>query len=250
MDVNESSSEKSVKKSYTEARVTLFQKEGDPNFLAVNNFNALGLSPKEKYPGVTRVLGATKDQAGLQAWRDRVGEEEADRILTESQVIGTSLDMILEKSFSADFDEDSYKTEVGFKLYKQLKKFLTKIDPIALQLKLWSDKQKICGFLDCLGYYDGELSLIDFKNSRSEKREEYLEDYYIQCTMYCIMIYELTGIVVKQIVLLIAVRNSAFPQILTRKTGNYLEKSIKRIKEYYRIIDSATNDNPVTNSTC
>lgn len=227
------------KRFYQEARATVFSREDDPIFNAINTFHTSGLTPKEKYPGVTRVLSATKDQTGLQVWRDRVGELEADRILAESQVIGTSLDMIIEKSFSADFVQISYKDEVGYKLYLQLKKHLAKVDPIALQLKLWSDKLKVMGFIDCLGYYDGKLSLIDFKNSRSEKKEEYVEDYYLQCTLYCMMLYELTGVSVKQIVLLIAVRNSAFPQILIKKTGNYIEKSLSKIKDYNRVLSNA-----------
>lgn len=221
-------------------RHTIFTYEEDGLSQTISNYFASGHTSKERYPGVTRVLSKTKDQSGLDRWRARVGEEEADRILTESQAIGTSLDNIIEKSFLSDFVEENYRSDLGFNLYLQIKPFLKKIKPIGLQLNLWSDKLRIMGFCDCLGYYDGKLSLIDFKNSRSNKSEEYISDYYLQCTIYCMMFLEMTGIPITQIVLIIAVRDSTFPQVITQKVGNFLEASIKRIKEYHLGIESGT----------
>lgn len=188
--------------------------------------------------GVTKVLGATADKSFLELWRIRVGEEEADRIVKESQEIGNSLDDLLLKSFLPNFDENEFLREKGFSLYKQLSLPLRKIDPIAMQLKIWNEKYKIMGYIDCLGYYNGELSLIDFKNSRSFKRPEYYHDYLLQCTMYCIILKLLLNITVKQVVLLIGVRDSASPQIVIERTKDYVKDALKRINDYHAINDN------------
>lgn len=212
----------------------LFQKD-NPDFIAVNKVYETNPELLERYPGATKILSGTKDMSGLDAWRARVGDEEADRILLESQVIGNSLDMILYEYFKPTFNEDDYKNEVGFFLYKQLKPRLKHIDPIGLQIKIWSDKLKVMGYLDCLCYYKGVLSLVDFKNSKKIKTPEYLEDYYLQCTIYCMLLKDMFGINVRQIVLLIGIRENIYPQVEVQQTKDYVREAIKRIKEYYRL---------------
>ena len=46
----------------------------------------------------TRILDGTKDKSGLEAWRKRVGEEEANRITEEGISIGKSMHKYLENS--------------------------------------------------------------------------------------------------------------------------------------------------------
>lgn len=190
------------------------------------------------YAGVTKVLDKTSDKTFLEEWRARVGDEEADRIIKESQDIGNSLDGLILESFKEGFQEKDYLGEEGFYLFKQLSNSLRKIKPVALQLKIWSDKYKIMGYLDCLGYYNGELSLIDFKNSRRKKLPDHYHNYLLQCTLYCIILKVLLNIEVKQIVLLIGVRDSASPQIVIERTKDYVKEAYNRIIEY-----NALNDN-------
>lgn len=200
----------------------------------VEKFQAEGNKPLEKYPGVTKVLSGTKDMTGLNAWRDRVGHEEADRIVNESKAIGSSLDKIFNDSLSTDmFEESLYKDEVGFKLYRQLKPYIARTKPVAVQMKVWSDHMKMMGYLDCLGFYDDTLTLIDCKNSKNEKKEEYLEDYFLQCTAYSMMLYDMLGIKIRQLALFIARRDSSFPQIIVRDIKPWVPEVLKRVKTYY-----------------
>lgn len=220
-------------------RVITFDTQDDVSKAVIDFVNSGVNIEKGIYAGVTKVLSATSDKSFLEEWRKRVGDEEADRIIKESQDIGNSLDSLLLNSFLDGFNEDEFLKESGFFLYKQLKLPLRKIKPIALQLKLWSVDYEIMGYLDCLGYYDGELSLIDFKNSKRFKEPEHYHDYLLQCTMYCIMIKKLLGINVKQVVLLIGVRNSSSPQIVKKRTKDYVKEAISRINEYHRIKSTA-----------
>ena len=49
-----------------------------------------------KLPSVTTILGETKDKSGLEKWRKRVGEKEADRISNLSMSRGTIMHRLIE----------------------------------------------------------------------------------------------------------------------------------------------------------
>lgn len=194
--------------------------------------------PKEKYPGVTKVLSKTKDTSGLDAQIARVGQEEADRIVEESKAIGSSLDKIFNDSLGENrnnFNPSLYKGEPGLKLYQQLEPSIKEIEPVAVQLKVQSDTLKMMGYLDCLGIYRGKLTLIDCKNAKREKTEEYLFDYYLQTTAYSMMIYDMFGIKVEQIALFIARRDISFPQIIVKDYKQYIPEVLKRVRDYYSV---------------
>lgn len=191
---------------------------------------------ERKYYGVTKVLSETKseeDKASLQAWRDKVGEEKAEAILQESLKIGNSLDMMIEKFLAGTLGEiKQYKDEPGLKLFYQMKPVLENIDTIGLQIHMYSDKYKIQGYLDCIGVKNGVLTMIDFKNSRSRKSDKYIRDYFLQASIYCLLIHEMTGIVIKDIMIILGIRDSFSTQIATAKLKDYIVEAKERISKF------------------
>lgn len=189
--------------------------------------------PSGKYPGVTRVLSETGDKEGLKKWIESVGQEEADRILNESRVYGSSFDRLAEQFVLGNLDEDKAAEEPGFVLFNQLKPHLKQITTIGTQLKLWSDKLRVLGRPDVVGEFDDILSVIDVKNSRKTKQEKYVTDYFLQCTMYALMLKERTGVFPEQVVLLIADRSSYWPQVFKRETREFVMEAKKRLELYH-----------------
>ena len=59
-------------------------------------------TPSGTTPSVTTILSKTKDQTGLNAWKARVGEQEAQRIVTEAAGVGTALHNNLEKFLAGE----------------------------------------------------------------------------------------------------------------------------------------------------
>ena len=49
-----------------------------------------------KLPSVTTILGQTKDMSGLEKWKKRVGEKEANRISSLSMSRGTIMHRLIE----------------------------------------------------------------------------------------------------------------------------------------------------------
>ena len=45
----------------------------------------------------------------------------------------------------------------------------------------------VAGQNDCVAEYRGKLSVIDFKTANKEKIEEWVDNYFLQCTAYALM---------------------------------------------------------------
>src|SRR6056300_2066597 len=59
-------------------------------------------TPDGSYPSITTILGKTANQAWLQAWKDRVGEEEAARISKIATDRGTLVHEYAERYFNGE----------------------------------------------------------------------------------------------------------------------------------------------------
>ena len=100
---------------------------------------------------------------------------------------------------------------------------------------LYSDKLKCAGQVDCIAEFDGELSIIDFKTSRKEKKEEWITSYFIQASFYAAAFLERTGIAIKQAVIIITVDDGQ-SQVFKINTYDYLQHFVevrKKFKEMY-----------------
>ena len=82
---------------------------------------------------------------------------------------------------------------------------LDRIDNIIAQEKaLYSLRLGVAGTVDCIADFDGELSIIDFKTSKAPKPREWIEGYFVQAAAYSCMLYELTGLKAKKLVIIMA----------------------------------------------
>lgn len=195
---------------------------------------------KKKYYGATRVLSETKseeDKEILQAWRNNVGEEKAEAILQESMKFGNSLDMMVEKYLQPGFDLSQYDNEVGKKLFLQMQPILDKLRPVGMQVHLYSDKYRVQGYVDAICYMrnekgEYELTIVDFKNSRKKKNEDSVNDYALQVSIYAILLYHMTGIFIKKLAIIVAVRNELRSQIFRFDLKDYIVEANCRISEF------------------
>ena len=187
------------------------------------------------YPSITTVIGNNaKKQAGLAKWRARVGKEKAAAISSRSAARGTAFHSITEDYLNKCLDIDQYKdTPLPVVMFEQTKKTLDRISNIYLQeAALYSDNLEVAGRVDCIGEFDGDLSIIDFKTSAEPKRELYLYDYFVQETAYACCLQELYGITVKQLVTIVACENGETQVVIKPPKKEYLLKLIQYIDEY------------------
>jgi genome maintenance exonuclease 1 len=140
-------------------------------------------------------------------WRKKVGEEEANRVTKQATSRGTDMHTLVEH-YLQNNDYDSEVLPISKFLFQILKPELKKINNIhALEGALYSKRLGIAGTVDCIAEYNGELAIIDFKTSKKPKPREWIEHYFVQCMAYGCMLYELTGISVKKLVILMSCEN-------------------------------------------
>ncbi len=173
-----------------------------------------------KLPSVTTVLSEMSDKSGLDEWRKRVGDAEADRISKFAANRGTFMHSLHEHYLDARFihniekplqqafinamkecsDLTKEEMEVGKNLFLQFHNnsdFYDRIDSIMFQeIPLWS-------FIG--GGYAGRMDLsiygkpktpkvIDFKTSKKPKKEEWIDGYKMQTAAYSVALHERHGI--------------------------------------------------------
>ena len=164
------------------------------------------------YPSVTTVIGEKKKKSILE-WRRKVGEDEANAISKRATTRGNKCHKLAE-DYLSNKPLDRYRDDVlSLGLFHQIRPYIDKINNIhALEESLYSHTLKLAGRVDCIAEYDNELAIIDFKTSTKFKREEWIQDYFSQETAYAIMFQELTGLMPKKLVTIIACETGT-PQV-------------------------------------
>lgn len=186
-----------------------------------------------KYPSVTTVLGA-KEKPWLEDWRNSLGPAKAAKETKRCADRGTAVHEMAEHYLNNVDDPTSGHDMANVKLFNQLKFRLNKINNIrAQEVGLYSNVLKLAGRVDCVGEYDGVLSIIDFKTSNNNKGDDMIEDYFLQCTAYAIMYEEMYGEFIEDIVVLIAVEKGMMPLLFKRKIDDYVEPLVERINMFY-----------------
>ena len=190
-----------------------------------------------KYPSITTVLGQTSDKTWLEEWKNKVGVEEARRVAKRATNRGTRIHKIIEDYL--DNKPISGLSYVDKSQFESIKGTLDlHIDNIRHQeAHLYSDYFQIAGQVDCIADFHNRLSIIDFKTSREKKFENDILDYYLQATFYAYAYYEMFGIKIKYIVILIIVDFDK-PQIFISKPEKHLDElRIRRLqyKDQYNV---------------
>ena len=164
-------------------------------------------------------------------WRKKVGNEEADRITKAATGRGTDMHTLTEHYLKNE-NLPEVRPISDF-LFKIAKGKLSKIDNIhALEGSLYSKELGIAGTVDCIAEYDGELAIIDFKTSKKPKPRKWVEHYFVQCMAYGCMLYELTGISVKKLVIIMACENGECVIYEEYDKAKYIKLLSKYIRKF------------------
>jgi len=188
----------------------------------------------EKYKSITTVLSHHNKEA-IMEWRQNVGEEYADKVSKKAADRGTKVHKICEDYINNETTEFKLKM-----LMPDLKELFFKIKPkidenvgdvYSQEQALYSHKLRIAGRVDLIGYWNGKLSVIDFKTSTKQKEEENIQNYFMQCTAYALMFSELTGMWIDDIVVLIATEEGE-AQVFERQIHDYRKPLMQYIDKY------------------
>ena len=183
----------------------------------------------KKYPSITTVLSG-RNKEGINRWRNHVGNDVANQIMRSAAKRGTAVHTLTENYLNNE--ELSKQDVLPLALFTLLKPELDNINNIRIQEGgLYSDEYGVAGRVDCIADYKGKLSVIDFKTSTKEKKEEWVENYFIQGSAYCQMYEERYSQPIDQVVILIVTEDGAV-QTFTKEKKDYLPLLKTAIKEF------------------
>ncbi len=189
------------------------------------------------FPSITTILKKTmssEKKQNLQNWQEQ--ETAAQYITEESTIVGTQTHKLIENYLNGITLTNEVRL-LSVAHFNNLIPFLQKINDIhGTELRLYSNEMKLAGTTDCIAKYDGELSIIDYKTKRSNQQEEWLTDYFIQGTAYSQMFKELTGIEVKQVVILVSSEKNTRMEFVKR-TEEYKDLLTLRLNRFYEIME-------------
>ena len=183
-----------------------------------------------RYPSITTVLGILSE-AGIAAWRKRVGEEEANRVGGRASARGTLVHSIVEKYLLNESTKE-YLPHIRQSL-ENLRPILdSRIGTIyGLEVPLYSSYLGVAGRCDCVAEFDGVPSIVDFKTSRKTKKKEWISNYFAQMAGYAVMWEERTGMPITNTVIIMDVDDNE-PLVFKEHRDNHIQLLIDTKKEY------------------
>lgn len=188
------------------------------------------------YPSVTTVLSATKDQTHILEWKKRIGEDKANQESKRASNRGSALHSLCERFILNQQIDLKREMPIPLQLFAQIKPVLLEnVGSIfAVENSLYSDYLEVAGRVDLVAEYNDIVSIIDFKSSNKVKNKEWIEDYFIQTSMYSIMFEEMTKIPAPQLVIIIGNEESIKSSVFVEKRDTWISRALDRINKYNR----------------
>jgi len=196
---------------------------------------------QEKLPSVTSILQATQSEekkASLANWKARVGVAEANRIKNDASSRGTSMHTFIEKYLLGQLnlellEEENKSKKMADEIIEQgIKGKLSEIYGTESCLYY---PGKYAGTCDAVGVYEGQETIIDFKQSNKPKKEEWIEDYYLQLGAYSLAHNIVYNSRITQGIILLCTVDNLFQdfRIQGKKLQEYQNKFLEKVEQYY-----------------
>ena len=204
----------------------------------VNGFRFYEIDGKA-YPSITTVL-SIRSKEGLQKWRDSIGEKVANWEMNRAARRGKATHLLIEQYIKGQTPSERSVLPLG--LFRLIKPYVDQIDNIhCLETIMYSKKLTIAGQVDCVAEYNGKLSVIDFKTANKERKEDWIENYFLQTTAYAIMYEEMFGKPIEQIVILLAAEDGTVSSYI-REKKDYMSKLETAIQDFYKYYEELNKD--------
>lgn len=188
---------------------------------------------------VTTILGKTKDMTHLMEWKKRVGEHKAQEIVTEASGVGTRMHKYLE-----DYIDTGEWPQPGSNPYAQQAHMMAeqiKKNALVEVDEIWGSEVALyhpgiyAGTTDLVGQYKGNPCIMDFKQTNRPKKQEWVEDYFLQLTAYALAHNEVFGTNINQGHVFMCARDGTYQQfdLLPNDFKTWESKWWDRVYDYY-----------------
>ena len=194
----------------------------------------------EKLPSVTTVLKHTESaekRESLAAWRERVGEAEATRIVDSAGARGTAMHKILEKYILGEgyMDETSVGKEAHNMATQVINSGLSNItEYYGTECTLYYPGL-YAGQTDLVAIHKGADAIIDFKQTNKPKRREWIEDYCLQLAAYAMAHNFIYKTKITKGVVMMCSKDNYYQEFVIEgaEFQKYKHNFLRRVDEYY-----------------
>jgi len=196
----------------------------------------------EVLPSVTTIISLTQSEEkkqSLQQWRERVGEDEAEKIKNTAAARGTLMHSFLEYYVRGDklldlSDEGKVASGMGQVIIDQGLKDMEEV---------WGSEVTLfypglyAGSTDLCGIYSGRESIVDFKQTNKPKRREWIDDYFVQLGAYAMAHDVVYGTCIDQGVVLMCSKDKYFQKFTSngKEFTRYKHKFLEKVDQYYKL---------------
>ena len=197
-----------------------------------------------KLPSVTTILDRTKPEEARQAlaaWRRSIGEKKAAEITKEAAFRGTMMHSFLERFMQGEDVKPgtNFYHQHSFKMAQVImREYLTPFmdETWGLEASLYYPGI-YAGTTDMAGVYQGQPSIVDFKQSNKFKTDERVEDYKLQLSAYIAAHNEVYGTDIQQGVILMCTKDLVPQNWILRgeELKEYTNRWWQRVAEYYNL---------------
>jgi genome maintenance exonuclease 1 len=180
------------------------------------------------YPSVTQILQATvpiERLEHLQKWKEKVGNEESNKIRTESMARGDNYDSMIRNFYENQVSIPHEPLSYALKDYKCH----------SLEKGVISEKHKYYGRYDILFEHNNCIILNDFKGSSKPKREEWIKDYILQISAYTMALIENKQKIDYSMIMIILPNDVQKFVFSIKEMNYYFELFLKRLTKYNQL---------------
>jgi ATP-dependent exoDNAse (exonuclease V) beta subunit len=199
------------------------------------------IDSKEKLPSVTTILKATESpekQESLQRWREKMGVENAARIVDESAARGTAMHLILEKYIEKQGYLDL--TQVGQQAHNMairvIEQGLCNISEYyGLEATLYYPGL-YAGATDLVAVHKGQDAIVDFKQTNKPKKREWIEDYCLQLAAYAMAHNYVYKTSITKGVVMMCSKDNYYQEFVIEgeEFKKYKHQWLERVDQYYK----------------
>ena len=196
----------------------------------------------QRLPSVTSVLSATKSKESKEAlnnWRKRVGHQKAAEITSQAAGRGTRMHTFLENYIHTgaigEYGTNPYAKESWKMAETVVAKSLHHVTEFyGSEVSLYFP-QIYAGATDCVAEYNGELAIIDFKQTNKPKKIEWIDDYFIQLVAYANAHNTLYGTDIKRGIIMMCSPDLTYQQfeINSENFDEWNNKWWDKLAQYY-----------------
>ena len=206
-----------------------------------------------KLPSVTTILAATQSdekRASLEAWKNRVGGIEAERVKNTAATRGTAMHSYLEMHLNGQglldlSDEGRAARGMAQKIIDEGLKDLEVI---------WGNEVVLyypdlyAGATDMVAIHDGQDSIIDFKQSNKPKRRDWIEDYCLQIGGYAMAHNAVYGTSIQKGVIMMVTPDCYYQEFIIEgeELKKYKHEFLKRVDQYYNQLNKGLDNNAIS----